>query len=226
MSTTTTNAALKPVYVDRATGQFYETKAELLDAIRRPQVLEALGAIEGSNEGVANFLLDSKDAIEGAFAIGGIRRVTKSEHTKLDKALAHIAEVLKGDAKAEFVLTHADAIRQSFKWPTVTRMKEDEIAAAAKASVMALNANEAFATWVLNSREAITAAYKAGIVVPQVSEAAKLALEKHRAAKAAAKAEAEAQKRGTDADASGTPVAATDADASNVNSDSVDPNQF
>ena len=192
----------------------FESKQELIDHVRKPLVLEALTAISGSNADVAAFLLSAKEAILSVFEIGGIKRVTKSEHAKLAKALEYVAETLKDDPKAAFLLDNIGAVKSSFKWPTQTRMKEDEIATAAKNSLLALEGvTEELAAWVLNSKEAILEAYKAGLPKQTINEAAAAGLARYQAQKRAEKAAA----AGTSVDL--TPVETTAAATADVDNE-------
>lgn len=210
-------AAAKQVWAD-GNGNIFSSKQELIDHVRKPVVLEALAAIGGSNTDVAQFLLANKEHILDIFDIGGIKRVTKAEHAKLEKALAHIAEVLKDDAKALFVIENAGAIRGSFKWPTQARMKEDEVLAAATNSLLAIDGvDAALATWVLNNKEAITTAYKAGLPKAVVPEAAAAGLARYQAEQRAKKAAAQA---------AATPVTEVQTEAPVANTADVNDEQF
>ena len=102
-------------------GKNFDTKAEAMAYLRRPDIIAALTAIEGVQPELATWLADHQEQVEMAFETGAIRRVSKSEAKKLKEALTHIAEVLKDDKKAAFVVENVDAVQDSFRWPSVKR---------------------------------------------------------------------------------------------------------
>jgi hypothetical protein len=115
--------------------------------------------------------------------------VSKTEAKKLKETLAHIAEVLKDDKKAAFVIEHAGAIQDSFRWPSVKRMDEQEKATAARNSLVAASqGNEELANWIVANKDAVLEAYKAGVEKREVSPKASEALAQYRAKMAAEKA--------------------------------------
>jgi len=170
-------------------GQIFDTNAEAQDYVRRPKIMVALTAVAGGKADLATWLLEHRETVEMAFEVGTIRRVTKSEKKKLEKALEALKEI-PHDPKLAFVLDNLDAIKQSFRWPSVERMKEEEkLALARKTLVEASEGNTELADWVLANKEAVLSAYQAGIEKRVVSEKASEGLAAYRAKKAAEKAE-------------------------------------
>lgn len=185
-------------------GQVFDTAAEARDFMRKPQIKAALSALVGGDQGFLNFLLTNQEEIEKSFEAGVIARVTKSERTKLNKAFDYIAEALKGDSKARFVVENIEAAKESFRWPAVKRLKDEEKAAATLLSLTKL-ADEKIAQWLVTNKEPLLAAYDAGIekrAAPpgnglkeylDAKKAGPEALAAYQAAKAAAKAEKDAK---------------------------------
>jgi len=175
-------------------GKNFDTKTEALAYMRRPQIQAALTKIEGVEEKLATWLVEHQEQVEMAFETGSIRRVSKVEAKKLKEALAHIAEVLKDDKKALFVIENAGAIQDSFRWPSVKRMDENEKATAARNSLVAASeGNEDLANWIVANKDAVLEAFKAGIEKREVSPKASEALAQYRAKMAAEKAAQAAQ---------------------------------
>jgi hypothetical protein len=170
-------------------GKNFDTKAEAMAYLRRPQIEAAMQQIEGVKQDLATWLVENQEQVEMAFETGTIRRVSKTEAKKLKETLAHIAEVLKDDKKAAFVIEHAGAIQDSFRWPSVKRMDEQEKATAARNSLVAASqGNEELANWIVANKDAVLEAYKAGVEKREVSPKASEALAQYRAKMAAEKA--------------------------------------
>lgn len=166
-------------------GKQFDTKAEALDYLRRPKILAALGKLEGVSQELSNWLLDNREQVEMAFETGTIRRVSKSEMKKLKDAMDHIKTLLANDKKAAFVVENADAVIDSFRWPSVKRMDEAEKATAARNTLVAAsNGNESLADWIVANKAAILEAYEAGVEKRAVNPKAQEALAAYRAEKA------------------------------------------
>lgn len=172
-------------------GAQFDTKAEAMDYLRRPKILAALKALTAGNEELAEWLLENQETVECAFDTGTIRRVTKAEYAKLDKALEALKEI-EGNTKIAFLQEHTAAIRESFRWPSVKRMNDEEKLAAAHTTLTEAAENEELASWILENKTEILEAYKAGVEKRQVSEKATAGLAAYRAKKAQEKAEREA----------------------------------
>lgn len=165
----------------------FETKAEAMDYVRRPKIKEALLKFT-KQEDVATWLIDSQDSIENAFETGTIKRITKSDAKKLEKAIEVLREAgLKG---TEFLVDNWEELE--IKYRPVKRMTDEEKAVAAKNSLLALtDGDDDLASWIVDHKNAILEAYEAGKEKRQVNPNAANALAEYRAKKAAEKAAAE-----------------------------------
>lgn len=191
-------------------GQLFATRAEAMDHMRRPEKIKAFNAINGNNADLTEWMLANEDAIQGVYESTKIQRVTKAEKAQLVKALdavtkAH-ATVTPGAAEGDapvvtnvekafaFIIENAAAIADSFRWPSVKRVSEEEQAASIRQGFlnMAGEDNAELVDWLISSKEAVLAAYDAGIVKKEVNPKAAEALAKYRADKAAEKAAKEA----------------------------------
>ena len=203
-ATTTTMPVLKQGYI--VGDQVFATAAEARDFMRRPQVEAAISTLVSGDANFTAFLLKNQEEIEKSFETGVIARVTKSERAKLNKAYDYIAELLKDDNKAKFFVENIEAAKDSFRWPAVKRLSDEEKTAATMAALTKL-ADENVATWLVTNKDALLAAYDAGIqkrAAPAGSglvdylaakKAGPEALAKYQADKAAAKAAEAAAKK-------------------------------
>jgi len=167
----------------------FDTKQEAVDFLRRPKIEEALKAVTANNAELTKWLMENQEGVEMAFEIGTVRRVTKQEHKKMGLALDFIAEQMKDQKAAAFAVDNIAAIKDSFRWPSVKRLKPEEKTEAARRSLMALsNNNESLSAWVIENQEKVMEAFEAGKVKREVHPAASEALAAWRANKAAAKA--------------------------------------
>lgn len=174
-------------------GKTFDTKAEALNHLRKPKIAEAMKKVTGGNGELADWLVEHQETVEVAFETGTIKRVTKSEHNKLAKALEAI--VAAGDSKFAFVADNKGAILDSFRWPSVKRMSDEEKNAAARNTLVAASeGNTELAEWVLANKDAILEAYTAGVEKRQVNPKAAEALAAYQAKKKAEKAAADAAK--------------------------------
>ncbi len=174
-------------------GKTFDTKAEALNHLRKPKIQEAMKKVTGGNADLATWLVEHQEQVEVAFETGTIRRVTKSEAKKLKDSLTHIAETLKDDKKAAFAIEAIPAILDSFRWPSVKRMSDEEKSAAARNTLVAASeGNEELAGWILANKDAILEAYTAGVEKRQVNPKAAEALAAYQAKKKAEKAAAQA----------------------------------
>jgi len=172
-------------------GKIFDTKQEAQAYIRRPLILAALKIATSNNTELSEWLLENQETVEGAFETGTIKRVTKSEANKLAKALEALVAI-EGNPAIKFLQEHAGAIKESFRWPSVKRMSDEEKATCARNTLVAASDNEDLADWVLANKTQILAAYEAGVEKRAVNPAAAEALAAYRAKKAAEKAAAEA----------------------------------
>jgi dsDNA-binding SOS-regulon protein len=172
-------------------GKVFDSKAEALDYLRRPKIQAALANVTGGKAELSMWLLDNQEVVEGAFEIGTIKRVTKSERNRLAKALEVLKEV--ENPKLAFLQENTDAIFESFRWPKVERMDDDQKLLAARNSLIhASEGNEKLADWVIANKDAILNAYEAGKVKRAINPKAAEALAAYRAQKAAEKVAKEA----------------------------------
>jgi hypothetical protein len=186
------NVEFTPVF-KTPDGRVFDTKAEAQTHIRRPKILAAMLAVVDNDNDIANFLIDQREGVETAFDAGTIKRVSKSDSSKLQKALEHAASL--NDSKLGFITENAEAILASFRWPSVKRMDDAEKETAAVTSLGVLcEGNTELATYIYSKREGITEAYSAGVEKRQVNPAAKAALEAYHAKRRAEKEAAEAAK--------------------------------
>jgi hypothetical protein len=174
-------------------GKEFGTREEAMQYIRRPLITAELSKIDGVNKDLVEWLLENQESVEVAFEVGTIRRVTKAERKKLEKALEHLVSL--NDPKLAFISENAGAVKDSFRWPGVKRMDEAEKREAARRSLVAsTEGNEQLADWIVANREAILNSYEAVKPKREVNPAATEALAAYRAKKAAEKAAAEAAK--------------------------------
>jgi hypothetical protein len=142
-------------------GKQFDTKAEALDYLRKPKVLQALNSVTNSNAELNEFLYNNQEALEDVFQAGTVQRVSKAERKALDKALEAVKA--SGNKNFEFIAVNADAIAASFKWPTVARVPEEAKEALITAELMKITDNDAdLADWIKASKDAIFASFEAG----------------------------------------------------------------
>lgn len=170
-------------------GKRFATKAEAVDYVRTPAVKAALLAAAGGQQETADFLFANEDEIQACFETGTIKRVTKAERKKLQSA----ADLLKSndDPRLKFFVENLDGLVESFRWPAVKRLKEDEKNAQITAALTKLS-DENFATWILQNQAVILAAYEAGVEKREVSQKAIDGLAAYRAKQKAEKEAKEA----------------------------------
>jgi small-conductance mechanosensitive channel len=172
-------------------GKVFATKKEAQDHVRLPKIREALNKLTKNNAELVDWLIANQETVEMAFETGTIRRVSKVEHGKLAKALKAVEEA--GNPKFAFVVEHAQAIMDSFRWPSVKRMTDEEKATAARNTLAAASeGNEELAEWILTNKEAVLEAFEAGIEKRQIPPKAAEALAAYRAKMAAEKKAKEA----------------------------------
>jgi hypothetical protein len=195
-----TNTTIQAGFV--VNGQVFATRAEAADFVRKPQVESALKVVAGGNANLAKFLFDNEDEILKALETGVIARVTKAEKKKLMASLEALKDV-QNYPKIKFLQDNVDAIAESFRWPSVKRLSEEEKATATVEALTKLADAEA-AKWIVANRVQLENAYNAGIEKRAAPPAGGLveylaakkagpeALAKYQADKAAAKAKAKA----------------------------------
>jgi len=150
---------LKQVY-QTSDGTTFETAKEAHDYNRRPLIEAALRRVAGGDAGLTKFLFENSDEIQNAFEAGVVKRVTKAERKRISASMAYLKTI--NDGKLKFLQDNANAIVDSFRWPGVKRMNDEEKVAATKEALTAL-ADEAAANWIIKNRDAIFNAYQAGV---------------------------------------------------------------
>lgn len=174
-------------------GQLFDTKAEALDFARKPKIIAALDAVTGGNTELNEYIYKNQELLESIFDCGTVQRFTKSERNQMTKALEAIKNA---DNKAfAFVADNADAILDSFKWPTVKRLKDDEKLQLITTSLMLATENDkALVDWIILSEAKVFACFDAGKVKREVAASATDGLIIYREKIARRKAEMEAAK--------------------------------
>lgn len=175
-------------------GKTFDTKAEAQAYLRRPVILSALTVITGGNKQLAEFLLENEETVQNAFETGTIRRVTKSEAKKLEKATEALAQLDRSLHKdLIFLIDNANTVKESFRWPSVKRMNDEEKAVAARNTLLAATENDGeLVDWILANKEQVLNAYKAGVEKRQVNPKAAEGLAAYREKKRLEKEAAEA----------------------------------
>jgi dsDNA-binding SOS-regulon protein len=185
MSTTPVTSAMFKTVIVGPDGNHYDSKAEAMDAMRKPAVKAALFEATGKNKELTDWLVENEEHVQVAFETGTIRRVTKSDHNKLAKAIEALKEI-QDNSKIAFLQENAGAILDSFRWPTVKRMDEQEKATAARNTLVAASeGNEELANWIIANKDAVLEAYNAGKIKREVSPKATEALAAYQAKRAA-----------------------------------------
>lgn len=171
-------------------GQTFATKAEAVDHLRRPKIMEAFMKLTSGNEELANWLADNKEVVDNAFDVGTIRRVTKGDKKKLLSALEKAKELFDGGEHAlKFLAENVENIHEGFRYPTQKRMSDEERAVAAKNTLVSETDNEELADWVIENRDAILEGYNAGKEKRPVNEKATKGLAEYRVRRATEKLE-------------------------------------
>jgi hypothetical protein len=195
-TTNTTSASIQSGFVT-PDGKVFATKKEAQTHLRAPLVHEAFMTLTGKNKELSDWLMAKQEEIGVALETGTIRRVSKAEHKKLGAALDAI--VANGDKAFAFVIENVEAVKNSFRWPTVKRLEPEEKAAAVSEKLMVLTEGNAdLVKFIVANEEAINACYEAGVEKRQMPantlEKLAEARAKQAAAREAAKAAAEAAK--------------------------------
>jgi hypothetical protein len=179
VKTEMTDPVLKSVIVT-PDGQQFETKAEAMNHLRRPKILEAMMTVTDKQKELSDWLTDNQEAVVSAFDSGTIRRITKAEQKKIDKALDAMAE--SGDKVYDIFVKNRDEF--VVKYRPQPRMKDDEKKLAAKNTLMAASDNnEDLSNWVMEHETEILEAYDAGKEKRAVSPKATAGLDAYRAGK-------------------------------------------
>jgi len=173
-------------------GKTFDTRAEAMEHVRRPQIKAALMTVCNNREDLAELLVDNREDIAGAFDVGRVRVVKKRERKLYAEALDHAVKL--GGKEFKFIADHLEDLIVGFRWPKTTRMTEEERSASIVRSLVALtDGNEKLAEWIVANKDAVLGAFEAGKVKRAVDPKASAGLEAYRAKKAAEKAALAAQ---------------------------------
>lgn len=173
-------------------GQWFATKGEAVDHLRKPLVRAELMKVSDNQAELVDWLIANEEKLADAYDTGTIRRVSKQEAKALKSALEYIAEKMAGDVKAKFVVENATAIQETFKWPGQKRIAPEDKAAAVETAFLELTGDDAELTkWLIASKEQLDVAFSAGVVKREVSQ---LTLDKLAEARAKMAADREAAK--------------------------------
>lgn len=152
-------------------GKVFATMAEAENYRRRPLITAAFMKLTKQNQDLVTFLMDNEDDILGIYDTGTIRRVSKSEAKKLAKALENVVALSAEHPGLKFIAENVEAVKSSFRWPSVKRLKEEEKAAAIMEAMLKLSdGNQGLADFLVKNEEEIVTCYQAGKekrVVPQ-----------------------------------------------------------
>lgn len=169
-------------------GKTFESRKEAQDHLRRPKIKEAMLIVTEGNNELADWIIDNANDLDNAFNVATIKRVTKSDRTKYEKALYH-AESL-GDAKLQFLVDNKQMLIDGLRWPSVKRMEDSEKDSAVKAELLAMTEeNEEVSDFLIEKRDTIFLALDAGKVKKEVNPKAAEGLARWREEQAKLKAE-------------------------------------
>ena len=157
-------------------GRVFNNRADAERHLRAPQIKAALLAVAGGSADLANALFENEGDISGAFESGTIKRVTKAERNKLKAEMDKL--VAAHGATYKFIAENAAILVDSFRWPTQTRLTDEEKVALQQRTLMGVfNDDEKVVAWVIQEKERILAAYGAGKPERKVSNAAQEGLD-------------------------------------------------
>jgi hypothetical protein len=166
-------------------GTQYASMAEATDALRKPAVLKAMNAATSNNKELTDWLIANEETVQNAFEFS-IKRVTKAEHNKLVKCKEELLTLKDSHPRLGFLIDNVDAMVDSFRWPTMKRMTEEEKATASRNTLVAASeGNEELAAWVVTNQAVVLEAYEAGKIKREVSPKATEALAAYQAKKSA-----------------------------------------
>jgi len=173
-------------------GQAFDTKAEAMEHMRKPHVVEALNSVIEDNAELVDWMADNREAITDAFSAGKIKRVSKAEKAQLEKALKAIVEA--NEPKFKFIAENHEAVLETFRWPSQTRLTADQQVAEVKSELTSLaDNNEEVADFIIENKDALLAAFEAGKVKREINPKAKEGLAKYQAEQKRLKEEREAK---------------------------------
>lgn len=147
-----------------------------------------MNLITNNQADLNEWIYNHQEFLENVFSTGTIQRVTKSEKKAIEKAFEALKEVTNLPKACSFLIENAGAFQDSFRWPAVKRMKDEEKDKLIYDSIFAATSNDKDLTeWIIAQKLAIFEAFEAGKVKREVSPKAAAGLEAYRAAKKAEK---------------------------------------
>ena len=141
-------------------GKWFATVTEARDYLRKPLIQAALRKVAGGDQNLADFLLENDDEILKAFEAGTVARVTKAERNKIKKGLDYLVTI--ADPRLRYLQENADAILESFRWPSVKRLTPEQKVEETKKMLTAISDANA-AAWIIANKDAIMSAYDEGV---------------------------------------------------------------
>ena len=142
-------------------GKIFDNKKDAMDYLRRPKITLAMNVVTGNNKELTEWLVENQEIVEMAFETGTIRRVTKPEFKKLTAALEAIREA--NNPKFAFIADNADAVAESFRWPSVKRMTAEEIIACER-NIAPVSAKEFIGTIAIQDDREVLPCFAAHVI--------------------------------------------------------------
>jgi len=173
----------------------FNTKAEAEQHNRLPVIMNDLIVVADGQEKLAKWILDCQKHIKELFALGKVKRVTKSDRNRLQRGLKKLSEIHEDrgmGVDVAWIVENSEALVKGFKWPGQKRLKDEELQEALQEKASELtNGDQELATWIIASKDAILKAYEAGKPKREISEKAVQGLAAYRAKMAQQKAAAQ-----------------------------------
>ena len=174
--------------------QIFPTLAAVEDYQRKPKVMAALKKLIDDTPS-EEWCYENRTTIIESFKVNNSRHFLKTEKAHLEKALK--AVVAFGDVEFEdatmtgmqkdmaFLLEHWEQSLNTFKWPTVKKLPEEDQIVAVHAALNAIEgSSEELSTWIYENIEDLTVALDTAKVKREVSSKATDGLNKYRLLKA------------------------------------------
>jgi len=169
---------------DQGTVHSFTSQQEAQEFIRKPKVLKALNELTKNNDVLTDWLYKNQEGIKTLYQSTQVRRVTKSERKALSDALDAVVAIANSDPRFStafsFLVTHADAIKQTFRWPTVTRMSKEDAEKQLYINAADFAGSDMQGKWLIDNKDALLAAFGAGVEKRAVAPVAQAALAAYR----------------------------------------------
>ena len=168
-------------------GVIHESKEAAQRHMRAPAIKAALLAVAGGQRELADKLFENEENLVEALDAGTLRMVTKAERKELAAALEIV--VAAKLPKTDFIIKHSADILAAFRWPAQKRLTPEEKVVAQLAAVSEIfDGREDVAGWVVQEKDKILAAFKAGQPERKLPASANEGLALYQAMKTAEKA--------------------------------------